>query len=90
LDESLNQKLLSFSEESGYLKVNLDHQVRQMIREADCLAKMGLPLPIVTCTLLSKRDHFVLVSDSLQVSQSLNLLNAKLNPSCKSQLAEFF
>jgi Dynein heavy chain, N-terminal region 1. len=74
LDESLNQKLLSVSEESGHLKVNLNHQVRQLIREADCLAKIGLPLPIVTSTLLSKRDHFVLVSDSLQVSQSLDVI----------------
>ena len=48
LDESLNQKLLSFSEKSVHLKVNLDHQMRQMIREADCLPKIGLPLPIVT------------------------------------------
>jgi len=45
-----------------------------MIREADCLAKIGLPLPIVTRTLLSKRDHFVVVSDSLQVSQCLNVV----------------
>jgi hypothetical protein len=74
LDESLNLKLLSFNEESGHLKVNLDHQMRQLIREADCLAKMGLPMPIVTRTLLSKRDHFILVSDSLQVSLSLNVI----------------
>jgi hypothetical protein len=74
LDESLNQKLLSFNEESGHLKVNLDHQVRQLVREADCLAKMGLPMPIVTRALLSKRDHFILVSDSLQVSLSRNVI----------------
>jgi dynein heavy chain len=68
LDESLNQKLLSLSEEAGCLKVNLDHKVKLLIREADCLAKMGVPMPVVTRTLLCKRDHFILVSNSLQVS----------------------
>ena len=67
VDESLSKKLLTLSEDSGQLKVNLDHQVKQLIREADCLAKMGIPMPIVTSTLLSKSEHFVLVNDSLQV-----------------------
>jgi hypothetical protein len=58
------------SEEAGCLKVNLDHKVKLLIREADCLAKMGVPMPVVTRTLLCKRDHFILVGDSLQVSLS--------------------
>ncbi|KAJ9592734.1 hypothetical protein L9F63_015614, partial [Diploptera punctata] len=70
VDESLNQKLLALSEESGQLRVNLDHQVKQLIREADCLAKMGMPMPIVTNTLLLKADHFTVVSDSLQLMLS--------------------
>nr|CAD7405488.1 unnamed protein product [Timema poppensis] len=66
VDECLSRKLLLICEESGRLKVNLDDRIRLLIREADCLAKMGLPIPVVTRTLLAKRDYFTVVSDSLQ------------------------
>nr|CAD7258976.1 unnamed protein product [Timema shepardi]CAD7569562.1 unnamed protein product [Timema californicum] len=67
VDECLSRKLLLICEESGRLKVNLDDRIRLLIREADCLAKMGLPIPVVTRTLLAKRDYFTAVNDSLQI-----------------------
>lgn len=68
LDDCLNKYLLAIDEDDGKLKVNLDFRIKLLIREADCLIKMGVPVPNVTLTLLSKRDYFTLVSDSLQVN----------------------
>lgn len=48
--------------------MNLDFRIKTLIREADCLMKMNIPIPPVTLTLLSKKEYFTLVSDSLQVS----------------------
>lgn len=69
LDECLHKYLLAIDKDSGKLKVNLDFRIKLLIREADCLIKMNVPIPHVTLTLLAKRDYFTLVSDSLQVTQ---------------------
>ncbi|KAH9638219.1 hypothetical protein HF086_017311 [Spodoptera exigua] len=37
-----------------------------MIRESDCLVKMGVDLPIVCHSLYAKKNYFTLVNDSLQ------------------------
>ncbi|XP_052132221.1 dynein axonemal heavy chain 5, partial [Frankliniella occidentalis] len=66
-DECLTRRLLSLeTENSGKLTVNLDQRVPLLIREAACLAKLGIAMPVVTSALLSKRHYFVLVKDSLQ------------------------
>lgn len=67
IDDSLRRRLLAIDNETGKLKVNLDFRIKTLIREADCLMKMNIPIPPVTLTLLSKRDYFTLVGDSLQV-----------------------
>ncbi|KAJ1525369.1 hypothetical protein ONE63_010185 [Megalurothrips usitatus] len=66
-DECLRRHLLSMEADSGgKLTVNLDQRIPLLIREADCLAKLGVAMPVVTSALLSKRNYFTLVRDSLQ------------------------
>lgn len=45
-----------------------------MIREAQCLAKLDIELPIVAATLLCKQSHFHAIQDSLNVG-NLNWLD---------------
>lgn len=71
INDCLKKKLLIIDEETNKLQVNLDFRIKTLIREADCLVKMDIPVPPVTLTLLSKRDYFTLVSDSLQVVKIL-------------------
>lgn len=52
---------------SNRLYVNLDERIPLLIREAECLVKMGAPLPMLARTFLAKRDYFGLVADSLHV-----------------------
>jgi len=49
------------------VKVNLENRVVLLFREADCLAKINLEIPIVALTILAKKDYFTLVTDSLQL-----------------------
>ncbi|XP_068620684.1 dynein axonemal heavy chain 5 [Battus philenor] len=65
VDDSLNNTLLKI-DESGQITVNLDHTIKLLIRESDCLVKMGVDLPIVCHSLYSKKNYFTLVNDSLQ------------------------
>lgn len=53
--------------QANKVKVNLDRTVRLLIRESDCLNKMGIELPVVCQALYAKRDYFTLVNDTLQV-----------------------
>ncbi|TGZ53817.1 Dynein heavy chain 5, axonemal, partial [Temnothorax longispinosus] len=59
--------LLIVDEKSAKVKVNLENRVVLLFREADCLAKINLEIPIVALTILAKRDYFTLVTDSLQL-----------------------
>lgn len=54
-------------EKSAKVKVNLENRVVLLFREADCLAKINLEIPIVALTILMKRDYFTLITDSLQL-----------------------
>lgn len=54
-------------ERTGKIKVNLEGRVVLLLREADCLAKLDLEIPIVALTILAKKDHFTLITDSLQL-----------------------
>nr|XP_037868155.1 dynein heavy chain 5, axonemal isoform X1 [Bombyx mori] len=65
VDESLNNSLLKI-DETGCVAVNLDKNIKLLIRESDCLVKMGVPLPIVCHSLYAKKYYFTLVNDSLQ------------------------
>ncbi|XP_039763737.1 dynein heavy chain 5, axonemal [Pararge aegeria] len=65
VDDSLTNTLLKI-DESGRITVNLDHTIKLLIRESDCLVKMGLELPIVCHSLYAKKNYFTLVNDSLQ------------------------
>ena len=49
------------------MKVNFESHIKLLLREADCLVKMNLQLPVVALTLLSKKDHFTLINNSLQL-----------------------
>ncbi|CAH4038579.1 unnamed protein product [Pieris brassicae] len=65
VDDSLNNTLLKI-DDTGQIGVNLDHTIKLLIRESDCLVKMGIDLPIVCHSLYSKKNYFTLVNDSLQ------------------------
>ncbi|CAH2103629.1 unnamed protein product [Euphydryas editha] len=65
VDDSLNNTLLKI-DDSGRITVNLDHTIKLLIRESDCLVKMGLELPIVCHSLYAKKNYFTLINDSLQ------------------------
>lgn len=69
VDENLNNTLLKI-DDSGCISVNLDNMIKLLIRESDCLVKMGLELPIVCQSLYAKKNYFTLVNDSLQVGNS--------------------
>lgn len=53
-------------EKSGKIKVNLEERISLLIREADCLAKLNLQIPIVALTILAKKNYFTLITNSLQ------------------------
>ncbi|KZC10625.1 Dynein heavy chain 5, axonemal [Dufourea novaeangliae] len=67
IEDSLKRSLLVVDEETDKIKVNLDGRVALLLREADCLAKLNLEIPIVALTLLAKKSHFTLITDSLQL-----------------------
>ncbi|KAK9499797.1 hypothetical protein O3M35_002767 [Rhynocoris fuscipes] len=66
----LKKKLLVLNERTGEIEINFDQRLRIMIREAECMAKMKLPVPSLTMGLFCKHDHFMEIQDSLR-----NLLN---------------
>ncbi|KAF5296158.1 hypothetical protein FQA39_LY12612 [Lamprigera yunnana] len=66
VDNCLKRPLIGICQEQQAFKVNLHNSIPLLIREADILSKMDLPLPIVALTLYTKQDHFTLVKDSLQ------------------------
>lgn len=66
MDKCLQRPLLAVCPEKQRLKVNLHHTIPLLIREADLMAKMDLPIPTIALTLYSKQSHFNLVKDSLQ------------------------
>lgn len=57
---------MTIDEKSGKIKVNLEERVSLLIREADCLAKLNLQIPIVALTILAKKNYFTLITNSLQ------------------------
>nr|XP_034839773.1 dynein heavy chain 5, axonemal [Maniola hyperantus] len=65
VDDSLTNSLLKI-DDSGRIIVNLDQTIKLLIRESDCLVKMGLELPIVCHSLYAKNNYFTVVNDSLQ------------------------
>lgn len=66
MDKCLQRPLLAVCTEKQQLKVNLHHTIPLLIREADLMAKMDLPIPTIALTLYAKQSHFNLVKDSLQ------------------------
>ncbi|BES98150.1 dynein heavy chain [Nesidiocoris tenuis] len=64
-ENCLRKKLLVFNEKEGTLEINFDYRLRLLIREAECMAKMDLPVPVLNMTLLNKKDHFIKIEDSL-------------------------
>ncbi|KAF6202133.1 hypothetical protein GE061_004531 [Apolygus lucorum] len=64
-ENCLRKKLLVFNEKEGILEINFDYRLRLLIKEAECMAKIGLPVPVLNMTLLNKRDHFIKMEDSL-------------------------
>ncbi|XP_008556957.2 dynein axonemal heavy chain 5 [Microplitis demolitor] len=67
IEDCLNKPLLVIDKESNKVKVNLESRITLLLREADCLAKLKLDIPIIALTILVKRDYFTLVHDSLQL-----------------------
>lgn len=66
MDKCLQRPLLAVCPEKQRLKVNLHHTIPLLIREADLMAKMDLPIPTIALTLYAKQNHFNFVKDSLQ------------------------
>ncbi|XP_076639069.1 dynein axonemal heavy chain 1 isoform X1 [Colletes latitarsis] len=67
IEDCLKRSLLVIDERTDKIKVNLERRVVLLLREADCLAKLNLEIPIVALTILAKKDHFTLITDSLQL-----------------------
>lgn len=65
-DACLVQPVLTVQNER--LVVNLHPTINLLIREAKCMAKMRIELPIVATTLLCKQNHFDTIQDSMNVS----------------------
>lgn len=61
------RSLLIVDEKTGKVKVNLEGRITLLLREADCLTKLNLEIPIVARTILAKKDHFTLITNSLQL-----------------------
>lgn len=64
-DVALLQPVLAIQHDRLY--VNLHPTIPLLIREATCLAKMNIELPIVAATLFTKQNHFYAIQDSLNV-----------------------
>lgn len=64
-DVALLQPVLALQHDRLY--VNLHPTIPLLIREATCLAKMDIELPIVAATLFTKQQHFYTIQDSLNV-----------------------
>lgn len=71
-DACLIQPVLAIQNDK--LIVNLHPTIPLLIREAKCLSKMSIELPIVATTLLCKQHHFDTICDSMNVSFSRVLL----------------
>lgn len=71
-DACLIQPVLAL--QTDRLFVNLHPTIPLLIREAQCLAKLDIELPIVAATLLCKQSHFHAIQDSLNVGK-FNWLN---------------
>lgn len=67
-DACLIQPVLAIQNDK--LIVNLHPTIPLLIREAKCLAKMGIDLPIVATTLLCKQHHFDTICDSMNVRRN--------------------
>jgi dynein heavy chain, axonemal len=67
VDEGLRRPLLAFCPESGRVVANLDFRLMLLMREADCMAKMALPVPTIAAALHAKRAYFTTINDCLQV-----------------------
>lgn len=59
--------MLIADEKTGKIKVNLEGRISLLLREADCLAKLNLEIPIVALTILARKDYFTLITNSLQL-----------------------
>lgn len=64
-DACLVQPILALQNDRLY--VNLHPTIPLLIREAKCLAKMDIELPIVAATLMAKQNHFNGIQDALNV-----------------------
>lgn len=64
-DPCLVQPVLAL--QGDRLIVNLHPTITLLIREAKCMAKMNIDIPIVAATLLCKQNHFYVIQDSLNV-----------------------
>lgn len=64
---SKGRPLLATDRRTGKIKVNLESRIVLLFREADCLAKLNFNIPIVALAILAKRDHFIMVANSLQL-----------------------
>nr|CAI5822334.1 unnamed protein product [Callosobruchus analis] len=66
VDHCLLRHLIAVNAEKQKLKVNLHPAIPLLIREAEIMIKMDLPLPIVALTLYAKNEYFWDVKDSIQ------------------------
>lgn len=69
VEDCLNKNILEICETTNKLRVNLDPRIMLLIREADCLSKMNIPIPVITEVVLSRKNYFIQVNDSFQVSK---------------------
>lgn len=66
IENCLQRALLKIDDE-GNIKANLESRILLILREADCLAKLRLEMPVVATAMLSRKDQFFVIKDSLQL-----------------------
>lgn len=63
----LQSTLLVEHPESKELHVNFDNEILTVIRETECMTRMGLVIPLTARTLRARQGEYKSFSNSLQV-----------------------
>ena len=65
----LQASLLVRHPESKELFVNIDSHILTMIRETECMARMGLEIPLIARTIRARQGEFKTICSKLQVGK---------------------
>lgn len=66
----LQSSLLVRHPESKELFVNVDSHILTMIRETECMSRMGLEIPLIAQTIRARQGEFKSICSKLQVREA--------------------